>query len=115
MRILEPPTWMPRTSPRAFGSRSTGELRGRFRVARAVVEDGLPEAAGFGGVAPFVGQRGEVAQGEVAVNALVDTAKLLGTLESRDPPPGDLRLGRLARHAVKNGLAEEQLCITGVE
>ena len=66
-------------------------------------------------VAALVGQGGEVAQGEVAVDALVDTAKLLGTLQGQDPPPGRLGLGRLARHAVHHGLAEEQLRVAGIE
>ncbi len=57
-------------------SGSAGELRGCLRVAGAFVEDGPPELLGFVVVAAFLGKRGEVAQGEVAVDALIDAAKL---------------------------------------
>ena len=71
-------------------------------VARAGVEDHSPEP-------PGLGQDGEVSQGQVAVDALVDATELVGTLERQDPPPAGFGLGRLARLAVQDGLAEMQL------
>ncbi len=53
----------------------------------------------------------EVAQGEVAVDALVDATELVGTLESQDPPPAGFGLGRLARLAMQDRLAEMQLVV----
>jgi hypothetical protein len=91
------------------GNHSTTELRNCLGVRRAFLEDGLPEPLGFRTVGSPLGERGKVAQGEMTVNGLVHTAKLLGTLQRQDPPPGRLGLGRLARHAVHHGLAKEQL------
>jgi len=51
----------------------------------------------------------------VAVDALVDAAKLVGTLERQDPPPAGFGLRRLARLAVEDGLAEMQLGGVGVD
>jgi len=79
------------------------------------LEDHPPEPPGLGPVAALFGQDGEVAQGEVAVDALVDAAKLVGTLERQDPPPAGFGLRRLARLAVEDGLAEMQLGVVGVE
>ena len=76
-------------------------------VARAGVEDHSPEP-------PGLGQDGEVSQGQVAVDALVDAAELVGMLEGQDPPPAGFGLGRLAGLAVEDGLAEEQLGGVGV-
>ena len=50
-------------------------------VARARVEDHPPEPPGLGPVAAFLGHDGEVAHGEVAVDALLDATELVGTLE----------------------------------
>src|SRR5271157_592148 len=47
------------------------------------VEDHPPEAPGLGLVAPLLGQNGEVPQSQVAVNAPVDAAELVGTLRCR--------------------------------
>ena len=85
-------------------------------VARAGVEDHSPEPPGLGPVAPLFDQDGEVAQGEVAVDALVDATELVGTLESQDPPPAGFGLGRLARLAMQDRLAEMQLgVVVGVD
>src|SRR5271157_160326 len=72
-------------------------------------------AAGPRTVAAFLGQNGEVAKGEVAVDALIDAAKLVGTLERQDPPPAGSGLGHLARLAVQDGLAEMQLGVVEVD
>ena len=84
-------------------------------VAWTGVEDHSPRPPGLDAVAALLGQDGEVAQGEVAVDALVDAAKLVGTLEGQDPPPAGFGLGRLARLAVQDGLAEMQLGVVGVD
>jgi len=76
-------------------------------VARAGVEDHSP-------VPPGLGQDGEVSQGQVAVDALLDAAELVGMLEGQDPPPAGFGLGRLAGLAVEAGLTEEQLGGVGV-
>jgi hypothetical protein len=62
-------------------------------VARARVEDHLPQP-GFERVAPLFGQNGEVAQGDVPVDALVDAVELVGTLQGQDPPPAGFGLDR---------------------
>jgi hypothetical protein len=51
-----------------------------FGVARACVEDHPPEPERFGRITALLGQDGEVAQGQVAVDALVDATELVGTL-----------------------------------
>ena len=84
-------------------------------VARAGVEDHPPEPPGLGPVAAFFGHDDEVAQGQVAVDALVDAAELVGTLERQDPPPAGFGLGRLAGLAVEDRLAEMRLGVVGVE
>ncbi len=83
-------------------------------VARTRVEDHLPEPSGLGLVAALLGQEGEVAQSEVAVDVLIDAAKPVGTLERQDPPPAGFGLGRLAGLAMQDGLAEMQLGVVGV-
>jgi len=62
-------------------------------------------------VAPLLGEDGEVAMGEVSVDALVDAAELVGTLHDRNPPPAGFGLGRLSRLAVQERLAEIQLVV----
>ena len=89
--------------------------RHSLNVAWTGVEDHSPRPPGLDAVAALLGQDGEVAQGEVAVDALVDAAKLVGTLEGQDPPPAGFGLGRLARLAVQDGLAEMQLGVVGVD
>ena len=83
-------------------------------VTRAGVEDHSPEPPDLGPAAPLLGQNGEVSQGQVAVDALVDAAELVGMLEGQDPPPAGFGLGRLAGLAVEDGLAEEHLGGFGV-
>jgi len=56
-----------------------------FGVARARALDQPPEPPGLGPVTAFHGQDGEVAKGQVAVDALVDAA--LATARTT-PPPG---------------------------
>jgi len=84
-------------------------------VARTGVEDHSPEPPGLGPIAPIFGQDGEVAQGEVSVDALIDATELVGTLQGQDPPPSGFGLGRLARLAVEDGLAEMQLGVVWVD
>ena len=69
----------------AFGSKLLDSLRSiparhGLGVARTGVEDHPPEPPGLGAVAALLGKDGGVAQGEVAVDALVDTAELVGSL-----------------------------------
>ena len=84
-------------------------------VARARVEDHSPELPGLGPVTAFLGQDGEVAQDEVAVDALVDATELVKALERQDSPLAGFGLGRLARLAVQDGLAEEQFGVAGID
>jgi hypothetical protein len=62
-------------------------------VTRAGVEDRSPEPPGLDSVTALLGHDGEVAQRELAVDALVDAAKLVGTLQGQDPPPAGFGLG----------------------
>ena len=66
-------------------------------------------------ISPLGGQRGQVAEGQVAVNSLVDARKLLGPLQGQNPPPCRFRLGRLTCLAMQDRLAKEQLGIVGIE
>jgi len=84
-------------------------------VAWTGVDNHPPEPPGLGSVAALLGQDGEVAQGEVAVDALVDAAELVGSLQRQDPPPAGFGLGRLAGLAMEDCLAEMQLGVVGVE
>jgi hypothetical protein len=84
-------------------------------VAWTCVEDQPPEPPGFYRVAPLLGQDGEVAQGEVAVDSLVDAAELVGALERQDPSPAGFGFGGLTGFTVKNGFAEMQLGVVGVD
>ena len=54
--------------------------RHSLSVAWTGVEDHFPEPPGLGPVAPLLGQDGEVAQGEVSVDALIDATKPVGSL-----------------------------------
>ena len=51
-------------------------------VAWTRVEDNSPEPPGLGPVAALLGQDGEVAQGQVTVNALVVAAEPVGILNT---------------------------------
>ena len=51
----------------------------------------------------------------MAVDALVDAAESVGTLQRQDPPPAGFRLGGLAGLAMEHGLAEMQFGVVGVE
>ncbi len=94
-------------SPRRFHARHG------LGVSWAGVEDHVPEPPGFGVVAALLGEDGEVAHGEMAVDALVHATELVGTPQGQDSPPAGL--GRLAGLAMENGLAEMDLGVVGVE
>jgi hypothetical protein len=49
------------------------------------------------------------------VDALVDAAELVGTLERQNPPPAGFRLGRPARLAVQARFAEQYFGVVGIE
>jgi len=83
-------------------------------VARAGVEDHSPQPPGLRPVTTLLGQDGEIAEGEVTVDALIDATELVGALQGQDPPPAGFRLGRLARLAVQDSLAEMQLGVVGI-
>ena len=52
----------------------------------------FPACQGLGPVAALLGQDGEVAEREMAVDTLVDAAELVGTLQRQDSPPADFGL-----------------------
>jgi hypothetical protein len=91
-------------SPRDMASGSTGH------ASRTI----LTEPPGLGPITALLGQDSEVAQREVAVDALVDATELVGTLQGQDPPPAGFGLRRLAGLAVQRGLAEMQLGVVWV-
>jgi len=66
-----------------------------LRVIWTGVEDHPPEPPGLDAVTALLGHDGEVAQGEVAVDALVDATELVRTLQGQDPPPAGFGLGPL--------------------
>ena len=78
-------------------------------------EDQPPQAERLTVIAALFGQHGEVAQGQMAVDALIDAAETVGTLKGQDPPPAGFGLGRLAGFAMQDGLAEMQLGVVGVD
>jgi len=61
--------------------RATWPGRRPHGIAWTCVEDHFPEPPGLDALAPLLGQDGEVSQGEVAVDALVDAAELVGAGE----------------------------------
>ena len=91
------------------------ERRPCLRIVGALSEHGLPESVHFGLIPALGGERGQVAPGEVAVDSLVDAAKLIGTLERQNQPPAFLGLGRFAPMPVHHPPAEPQLGIFRVE
>ena len=54
--------------------------RSGLRVIWTRVEEQSPEPPGLDSVTALLGQDGEVGEGEVSVDALVDATKLVGTL-----------------------------------
>ncbi len=77
-------------------------------VAWTGVEDASPQQPGLGPVAALFGQDGEIPQGQVAVDALVEATEPVGTLECQDPTPAGFGLGLLA------GLAMDFLVVRSV-
>ena len=63
---------------------------GRLGVAGALGQDPGPEPVGLGRVAALLGQGGEVAAGQVAVDPRVDPGEPLGAPQGQDPPPAPL-------------------------
>ena len=61
------------------------------------------------------GQGRQVAPGDVAVDSLIEAAKLVGALQPENPPPTPLGLGGLAPVPMQYRLAMPQLGILGVE
>ena len=94
---------------------SAGQLRGSLGVDRALGQDRTPEAPGLGRIIPLRSQRGQVAQGQMAVDSLVHATELVGTVQRQDSPERGLGPGRLTGQAVTNRLAEEQLRVVRVE
>ncbi len=98
-----------------LGSRRRFSAQHGLGVAWAGVENKAPEPLGFRAVAALFGENGEVAQGEVAVDALIHATELVGALKRQDPPPACCGLGGLARFAVEHSLTEMDLGVVGVE
>ncbi len=86
-----------------------------FGIAWASFENHPPQPPRFILVAPLLGDHGEVAQGQVTVDALIDTAETIGPFQRQDSPPASFGLGRLAGFAMHYGLAEVNLGVIGVE
>ncbi len=84
-------------------------------IAGTRLKDQPPQPPRFIAVAALLGQGGEVAPGQMAVDALIDAAKLVRSLQGQDPPPAGFGLGRLASFAMQDGLAEVNLGVVGVE
>jgi hypothetical protein len=66
-------------------------------------------------IAALGGQDRQVAPGQVAKNALVDAAKLIGALERQNQPSAFLGLRRFAALPVHHPLAKPQLGIFRIE
>jgi hypothetical protein len=94
---------------RRFHSQLHFHSHSRLAVAGALVEDEPPKALGFRAVAALFGEAGESEQGQMAEDALVDTAKLVGTPERLDSPPAGCGLGGLTCFTLKNGLEKIKL------
>ena len=72
----------------------------------------------FGGrdrIAAFLGQHGEVAPGEMSVDAHVQAGELFGTAQVQDSPPACFGLGRFAPLPMHHRLAEPELGVLIVE
>ncbi|MGO9470565.1 MAG: hypothetical protein ACLQVF_41260, partial [Isosphaeraceae bacterium] len=84
-------------------------------VARAFGKDRLRERSGLIMMAPLLGQRRQVAPGEVSVDALVHAGKLLWTFQRQDPPPAFLRPVVIADLPPNDRLTKKQLGVVRVD
>jgi hypothetical protein len=91
------------------------EICDRLWVLRTLVENAVPQARGFGVIAPLLSKRGEVTKREVAIDSLIDATKLVETLDLENAPPRRLGFGGAAERTIEGGLAKEKLCIVGIE
>src|SRR5258708_7922570 len=91
------------------------QLRRSLGISSALDQDAAPAFLRAPVAARLLGQDGPVTQGQAAVNALVDAAKLVGPGQGKNAPPARLGLSRLARGPVQNRLAEEQLGVIRIE
>ncbi len=98
-----------RSGGKLFDSPGLFLARYGLAISGTRFEDHPPYSPRFIGVAALFGQHGEVAQGQMAVDALIDAAETVGTPQRQDPPPAGFGLGRLASFAMQYGLAEMQL------
>ena len=91
------------------------QTRQRLAIARAFGEHRFPQPPHFGMIAALGSQHRQVAPGEMAVDPLVDTAKLIGTLQRQNQPPAFLGLGRFAPLPMHHPLAKPYLGIFRIE
>ena len=91
------------------------QLRQRLAIARALGQHVLPQSLRLGMIASLDGQGGQVAPGHVAVDPLIEAAKLVGTLQLQDQPPASFGLGSLAPMPVHHRLAKPQFSILAIE
>ena len=97
------------------GLREPLEHGAGLAVAGAFREHGMPELGGLDRVAAFLGQHGEIAPGEMPIDAHVQAGELFGTPQSQDPPPARFGLGRFAPLPMHHRLAEQELGVLIVE
>ena len=97
------------------GSGRSPAPRPHLGIPRTRLGHQLPEPQCLTPVPALLGQLGEVAPGQVAVDALIDATEAVGTLQAQDPPPASFGLGGLAGLAVEHGLAEVELGVVGVD
>ncbi len=95
--------------------RETFKVISRLPVVGAFSQHGSPESGRLIVIAAFLGQRRQIAPGEVAVDALVHAGKLLRPLDRQNPPPAPLGPVVIASLAANNRLAKEQLGVVRVD
>jgi hypothetical protein len=83
------------------------KLRHRLAIARALGQHVGPQSPGLGMIAALRGQGRQVAPGQVAIDPLVETAKLVRPVQAQDPPPA--LLGFLLK-GMTYRLATELVC-----
>ncbi len=124
--VPEPEMWVARWTSGgvlldAGGRLLRGDLREPFdpgadlAVAGAFGEHRAPEFGGLDRVAAFLGQHGEIAPGEMPVDAHVQAGELFGTPQSQDSPPARFGFGRFAPLSMHHRLAEQELGVLVVE
>ncbi len=91
------------------------QLTDRLAIPRAFGKDLAPQPRLFIEVPALLGQRSQVAPGEMPVNPHIDAREFLRPPQLEYPPPARLSLGRLGLMAMNHPLAEPELGVLRIK